>query len=112
MAAKGGERGQAVDGSDTGFAPLGMLLRQERRYRRSCWAPSLRYIPDSVMSVEWLIVVDSPLNSIAANCGMAFDSVQVDGMMYPPFAEEVAIVYGSGAGYLLVRTVHLTVAQE
>jgi hypothetical protein len=64
------------------------------------------------MSVEWLIVVDSPLNSIAANCGMAFDSVQVDGMMYPPFAEEVAIVYGSGAGYLLVRTVHLTVAQE
>jgi hypothetical protein len=64
---------------------------------------------DTLVSVEWLVVLDTQLNSIGLDCGMQFDSVAVDGVLYSVNSTEARSAFGPDFVFRHIKSLILPV---
>ncbi|MBN2172065.1 MAG: hypothetical protein JW819_12170 [Candidatus Krumholzibacteriota bacterium] len=69
----------------------------------------IEFKTDSLISVEWLVVLDTQSNSIGVGCGMQFDSVAVDGALYSVDSAEAYDAFGPLFSYMTILNLILPV---
>ena len=70
----------------------------------------VRFDAGSATTVEWVILVDTPLDVIGIDCFMGFDSVEINGSLYTPTSLEAWNEFGPELAYSIVKYIALPVA--